>query len=113
MQSQMVRAAESIYLNIAEGCGASTPREFARFLDMAIKSMCEIEAALELSKEYRVLSERGWRLLTRDVVDVRKMTYGLRQKVLAAATDDALRTTHNAERALTSPARRPTRPRKS
>ena len=37
LRGQLISAAESIVANIVEGCRASTQREFARFLDIAIK----------------------------------------------------------------------------
>src|SRR5262245_23790620 len=51
LKSQLNSAAESIVLTIVEGCGAATQREFARFLDMAIKSTKELEGGLELAKD--------------------------------------------------------------
>ena len=38
LRGQLTRAAESISTNIVEGCGASTNKEFARFLGISIKS---------------------------------------------------------------------------
>lgn len=84
LQSQMIRAAESIVFNIVEGCGGRSPKEFARFLDISIKSTSELESQLELSKDYGVLSDHHWRTLTRETIDVRRMLCGLRAKVLAA-----------------------------
>jgi four helix bundle protein len=84
LQSQMVRAAESIVFNIVEGCGGRSPKEFARFLDISIKSTSELESQLELSKDYGVLSDHHWQTLTRETIDVRRMLCGLRAKVLAA-----------------------------
>ncbi len=82
LQSQMVRAAESIVFNIAEGCGATSQREFARFLSIGIKSNHELEAECELAKDYGVLSVPAWQQLSTDVIDVRRMLFGLRKKVL-------------------------------
>ena len=84
LQSQMVRAAESIVLSIVEGCASPTQKEFARFLDIAIKSASELEAQLELARDYRVLAEHRWRMMSAEVVELRKMLCGLRAKLRAA-----------------------------
>lgn len=42
LRGQLVRAAESVPTNIVEGCFAATPKEFARFLDISIKSTGEV-----------------------------------------------------------------------
>ena len=84
LQSQMIRAAESIVFNIVEGCGGRSPKEFVRFLDISIKSTSELECQLELAKDYGVLNEHHWQTLTKKTIDVRRMLCGLRAKVLAA-----------------------------
>src|SRR5262245_27691690 len=83
LRNQMVRAAESIADNIAEGCGAATNAEFARYLDMAIKSSSELENQIERAHGYGLMRDRDRQRLASDVCDVRKMTWGLRKKVLA------------------------------
>jgi four helix bundle protein len=82
LQSQMVRAAESIVINIVEGCGGRSQKDFARFLDISIKSTSELECQLELAKDYGVLNLDHWKRLTKEAVDVRRMLCGLRAKVL-------------------------------
>jgi four helix bundle protein len=49
LASQMRRASVSIAANIAEGAGRGSPRDFARFLRIAIGSSCEVEAHVELA----------------------------------------------------------------
>ena len=82
VQSQMVRAAESVVFNIAEGCGSRTQKELARFLDICIKSTSEVEAQLELCNRYGVLNDREWVRLAGDVVRLRRQLCVLRAKVL-------------------------------
>lgn len=82
LQSQMVRAAESIVLNIAEGCGAMSQREFARFLGISIKSSFELEAQCELAKDYGILREAAWQDLEAHTISTRRMLFALRKKVL-------------------------------
>ena len=83
LKAQTISAVESIVFTIVEGCGATTQREFARFLEMAIKSSKELEAELELAADYEVLPPKRWEALSSEVVDTRRMLVGLRKKVLA------------------------------
>lgn len=82
LKSQIVASAESIVFNIVEGCGANTNPEFARFLDISIKSTMELEAQLQLARDYGILHEREWRTLTAETVEIRRMLCGLRKRVL-------------------------------
>jgi four helix bundle protein len=84
LKAQMTSAAESISFNIVEGCGADSQREFARFLDVAIRSAMELENQLTLARDYGILHTRDWEAVHEATVDVRRMLYGLRKKVRAA-----------------------------
>jgi four helix bundle protein len=83
LKAQTVSAAESIVFTIVEGCGASSQREFARFLEMAIKSSKELEAELEFAAVYEILPSLRWEALSAEAVDIRRMLVGLRKKILA------------------------------
>jgi four helix bundle protein len=82
----MTSAAESVAFNIVEGCVATSQKEFARFLDIASKSATELESQLSLARDYGVLRHRAWAQLTEETIDVRRMLFGLRAKVLASTT---------------------------
>jgi len=83
LKAQTIGAAESIVFTIVEGCGATTQREFARFLEMAIKSSKELEGELEIAAVYEILPTSRWEALSSEAVDTRRMLVGLRKKVLA------------------------------
>lgn len=78
----MTTSAESIVFTIVEGCGASTQKEFARFLEMSIKSACELESQVEMACDYEVLLPRKSEALVNETIEIRKMTFTLRKKVL-------------------------------
>ena len=82
LRSQLTRAAESISDNIAEGCGASTRKDLAKFLDSAIKSANETEHHLLKAKDLGLISPEAWQSHTQETIEVRKMTFGYRKKVL-------------------------------
>ncbi|HUQ83194.1 MAG TPA: four helix bundle protein [Gemmatimonadaceae bacterium] len=84
LRSQIIRAGESIPSNLVEGCGAATRREFARFVDISIKSTAEVQYRLELARDHSLLVPETWEELTSEVVQIRKMLHGLRKKLLAA-----------------------------
>lgn len=84
LKSQLTRAAESISTNIVEGCGAATRKEFARFIDISIKSASEVDYLLQVVKDYGLVSVETWRALSDEVTEIRKMLYGLRRAIPAA-----------------------------
>ena len=51
LKVQMRRATDSITNNIVEGCAAATRREFARYLDLSIKSASEVDYQLQLARD--------------------------------------------------------------
>lgn len=58
LRNQMQRSAVSISSNIAEGCSRSTDKDFARFIQIAIGSLFELESQMILSKELKFLSDK-------------------------------------------------------
>jgi len=82
LKAQIIDAAESIVSNIVEGAGASTQREFARFLDISIKSATELQGELELARDYHILDRRTWESLDGDVVSTRRQTIALRKTII-------------------------------
>ena len=88
LKSQITRAAQSIVDNIVEGCGAASRIEFARYLDISIKSTSEVDYQLELARDLGVMSHDVWKPLAKEVIELRKMLSALRRSVLAAAARD-------------------------
>src|SRR5688500_12303946 len=69
LKTQMISSAESIAFNIVEGCGAAGPKEFARFLDISIKSTGELEYQLQLSVDSDLLSGSTGQPLAAEAVE--------------------------------------------
>jgi len=54
---QIRKAADSVNLNIAEGCTGRTNPEFARFLNYSIRSAIEVVSCLFLAKKKKYIDE--------------------------------------------------------
>ena len=74
----------SIPTNIVEGTGQEGAKEFGRFLAIALKSTSELEYHLILASDIRVISSSNFASLSTQTVEVRRMLYGLRNRVLAS-----------------------------
>lgn len=66
LTSQLRRAAFSVAANIAEGCAKRGRKEFARYLDIAIGSVTEIEVGLRLARDRGYLDHEYWHKLESD-----------------------------------------------
>jgi four helix bundle protein len=57
LTDQVLRAANSIVLNIAEGADRSTDKDFALFLNRSHTSLCEVVACLDIAKIEKYVSD--------------------------------------------------------
>jgi four helix bundle protein len=79
--NQIRRAAQSIPANIAEGCSRSSDADFAKSLRIAIGSASELEYHLEFAAELGLLERKESESRQQEVVEVRKMLFGLLKKI--------------------------------
>jgi four helix bundle protein len=86
--AQLTGAVDSIKDNIAEGSGAATNKEFARFLDMSIKSANETEGHKLSTRDLDLFSSDEWQKFTDETIEIRKMVYTYRKKVLETPDDE-------------------------
>jgi four helix bundle protein len=81
LRNQMIRAAESIPTNIVEASRQSSNRDFARFLGYSVGSATELEYQLTLARDIEAAPADEASTLIADVVEVRRMLYGLIRRV--------------------------------
>ena len=82
LKLQLIKSCESVAFNIVEGCGARSQADFARFLDVSIKSASETEYQLQLARDYGVMAAPDWEKLSNATIEIRKMLCGLRARVI-------------------------------
>lgn len=75
--NQMRRAAVSIPSNISEGAARHHPKEFVRFLYMALGSASELETQLIISEKLMFISNIEGDKCQEEINSIRKMLIGL------------------------------------
>ena len=81
LRSQLLRAASSVPSNIVEGYGTSSPKEFARYLDMSLKSVKELEYHLLRLHEAGYIGRTKYLRLDAKITNVRRQLYSFTQAV--------------------------------
>jgi four helix bundle protein len=77
--SQMRRSSVSIASNIAEGSGRGSPKDFARFLNIARGSLAELQTQLLLSESLGFYPQAG--PVFEDLEELSKMLRGLQRSL--------------------------------
>jgi four helix bundle protein len=81
LTSQLRRASYSIVLNIAEGAGSGSTKEFIRFLDIAQRSTFEVMAGLDIAKEIGFLGAEDYQCNQQEAIEISVMLKGLQQSL--------------------------------
>jgi four helix bundle protein len=89
LRSQMSRAAMSIGANIVEGRGKTSEAEFARYLRGSINSATELEYHLMCALDLNAISKTHFERLTAQTIEVRKMLYGLLDRINARKAEES------------------------
>ena len=80
---QMRRASVSIESNLAEGTGRGGDADFARFVQMAFGSACELECQLIVACDLKYLDEPAASKVLADLERTKRMLSGLLRKLKA------------------------------
>jgi four helix bundle protein len=81
LSAQILRTAAATTANIAEGCGHRTSGELARFLDIAIASVVELDYHLLLARDLEMLTTEQYKVLATEARDVRQLLIALVRRV--------------------------------
>lgn len=81
LTQQARRAAVSIPSNIAEGCGREGNADFARFLQMAMGSLMELDSLIAIAKDLGFEGESNDARLNAPILELRRMLSTLIRRV--------------------------------
>lgn len=73
LTQQIRRATYSIPLNIVEGCGRNTDKDFAHYLDNALGSAKEVEYSLILITDLGYIDQDKYTIINQSVNEVKAM----------------------------------------
>jgi four helix bundle protein len=79
--SQLIRAALSIALNIAEGSGKSSRKELNRFLEIALGSTYETLAAVDILKDSSLISAEEYEQILSMLYSISNQLGGFKKKL--------------------------------
>lgn len=81
LASQLRRSAQSVPANIAEGCGHSSRREFARFLQLALASNVETNYHIKFAVDIKAIAVDEHAEINAANNEVRRMLASLLRRV--------------------------------
>ncbi len=76
LTSQGRRAVTSISLNIAEGSGNNSEKEFKRFLEIALRSSYEVMSCLEIASRLKYCTKEDYEKLIAEADEIAAMIFG-------------------------------------
>ena len=79
LSSQFRRAADSISLNISEGAGNDSVKEFSRFLSYSIRSGYECVSCLDIALENAFIDQQKYSEAAEEIQEMIAMLVALRQ----------------------------------
>jgi len=81
LTSQWRRAADSVVLNIAEGAGNTSKLEYARFLDISIRSGFECLACIDIAFRNKYIDINNCESLSSKTNEIIAMLHGLKKAI--------------------------------
>ncbi|MEO8621186.1 MAG: four helix bundle protein [bacterium] len=80
-RSQLLRSVAAVPAHISEGSGARTDAEFARYLDVALKSAREVEHLLIFARDLNAIDHDWCERRIQDADEVRRIVFSLARAV--------------------------------
>ncbi len=86
LSSQLKRASLSVVLNIAEGSGKDSDKDFRRYIQNALGSINEVAACLDIAYEVGLIKKIDFDNLIDDCIDLKNQLGSFSKKLKEAAS---------------------------
>lgn len=77
--SQIIRSSLSITLNIAEGSGKHSDKDFTRFINIALGSLHETFAILDILRDNHFITKGDFELVTNKLIKIMNQLGGFKK----------------------------------
>lgn len=81
LSSQLIRSSTSIALNIAEGSGKSSKKDFSHFLDIALGSLYETLANMDILRNNKLITTAEFALGQEKASNIARQLGGFKKKL--------------------------------
>jgi four helix bundle protein len=79
--SQLIRSAFSVVLNIAEGSGKGSDKDFNKFLDISLGSLYEVLAGADTLKKSNLISTKEFEIILKECEKIADQLGGFKKKL--------------------------------
>lgn len=76
LSNQLKRSAYSVPMNIVEGCGKKTDKDFCHYLDNSLGSVLEVEYTVLLTLDLGYIPFDKYEVINKDINEVKAMLIG-------------------------------------
>ena len=83
LSAQLIRSSSSVVLNIAEGSGKSSKKDFSHFLDIALGSLYETIANIDILRTNKLIEQKDFETAQQKAANIARQLGGFKKKLKA------------------------------
>ena len=81
LSAQLIRSSSSIVLNIAEGSGKASRKDFSHFIDIALGSLYETVANIDILKTNNLIDQKDFLIAKEKASSIARQLGGFKKKL--------------------------------
>lgn len=81
LSAQLIRSSSSVVLNIAEGSAKSSRKDFSHFIDIALGSLYETLANIDILRANQLIDQKDFELAKQKTANIARQLGGFKKKL--------------------------------